>query len=453
MPIAETTTMEARETETNSNKPASTPTSPPNDPLAATDSFSRRHLGPNPAEAAAMVRSLGFDSLDELIDATVPAAIRLGKPLNLPVAKGEHETLRELREIGKKNIVHRSFIGAGYHDSITPAVIQRNIMENPGWYTAYTPYQAEIAQGRMEALLNFQTMIVDLTGLDIANASLLDEATAAAEAMSMAWALKKHSAADTIFVSAHCHAQTIEVVRTRAEPLGIKVAVSDESAFNLNETVFAVLLQYPDTRGVIRDYEAFIAKAHTSGALAIVAADILSLTLIRPPGEFGADIAVGSTQRFGVPLGYGGPHAAYMAVRDAFKRQMPGRLVGISHDAQGNPAYRLSPADSRAAHPARQGDEQHLHRAGAPRGDVIDVCSLSRPRRLEAHRPARACAGGYARPGLERLGCKVGAEPFFDTIVGAPEAGQGGKTDPGNRRGTTGEFRNPQGWNGHHFPR
>ena len=369
-----------------------------------------------------MVRSLGLDSLEALIDATVPAAIRLHKPLNLPVAKGEHETLRELRDIGKKNTVFRSFIGAGYHDCITPAVIQRNIMENPGWYTAYTPYQAEIAQGRMEALLNFQTMIVDLTGLDIANASLLDEATAAAEAMHMAWALKKNADARAIYVSQNCHPQTIEVVRTRAEPLGIKVVTGDEWSFDFAEGIFAVLLQYPDTRGVIHDYEAFIARAHAAGALAIVAADILSLTLIRPPGEFGADIAVGSTQRFGVPLGYGGPHAAYMATRDALKRQMPGRLVGISHDAQGNLAYRL----------ALQTREQHIRRDKATSNICTAQVLLAVMSSMYAvyHGPeglkqialrVHALANVLAR-GLERLGCKVGAEAFFDTIAVRPDA-------------------------------
>src|ERR1700677_2556972 len=414
MSFSVTSAAEAPAAQQKSTSP--TPTSTPPDPLAATDSFPRRHLGPNPAEAAVMVRSLGFDSLDALIDDTVPAAIRLGKPLDLPAAKGEHETLRELRDIGKKNTVFRSFIGAGYHDCITPAVIQRNIMENPGWYTAYTPYQAEIAQGRMEALLNFQTMVVDLTGLDIANASLLDEATAAAEAMAMAWALKKNADARAIFVSKTCHPQTIEVIRTRAEPLGITVVTGDEWTFDFAEKIFAVLLQYPDTRGVIHDYAAFIAKAHAAGALAIVAADILSLTLIKPPGEFGADIAVGSTQRFGVPLGFGGPHAAYMAVRDAFKRQMPGRLVGISHDAQGNPAYRLS----------LQTREQHIRRDKATSNICTAQVLLAVMSSMYAvyHGPeglkqialrVHTLASVLAK-GLERLGFKTSGDPFFDTI-------------------------------------
>ncbi len=405
-------------------KDLNTPTSTPIDPLAATDTFLRRHLGPNPTEAATMVRSLGFESTAALIDSAVPAAIRLGKPLDLPAAKGEHETLRELRDIGKKNTVFRSFIGAGYHDCITPAVIQRNIMENPGWYTAYTPYQAEIAQGRMEALLNFQTMIVDLTGLDIANASLLDEATAAAEAMGMAWALRKNAEAHAIFVSENCHPQTIEVVRTRAEPLGINVVTGDEWTFDFAEKIFAVLLQYPDTRGVIHDYEAFIGKVHAAGAMAIVAADILSLTLIKPPGEFGADIAVGSTQRFGVPLGFGGPHAAYMATRDAYKRQMPGRLVGISHDAQGNPAYRLS----------LQTREQHIRRDKATSNICTAQVLLAVMASMYAvyHGPeglknialrVHALADVLAK-GLKKLGYAVGEDAFFDTIVVRPEAAQ-----------------------------
>ena len=313
-------------------------------------SFARRHIGPNDEEIDAMLRDLGFDNLEGLIDATVPKNIRFDRQLNLPEAKSEMEALAELRATSKKNKVARSFIGAGYHDCITPPVIQRNILENPGWYTAYTPYQAELAQGRLEALLNFQTMIVDLTKLDIANASLLDEATAAAEAMTLCHAVAFNR--KTFFVADNCHPQTIEVVRTRAKPLGIEVKIDNYSRFKFDDTVFGALVQYPATDGAIYDYTEFVRQAHDAGALVVVAADILALTLLKPPGEFGADVAVGNTQRFGVPLGFGGPHAAYFATRDQFKRHMPGRLVGVSHDAEGRPAYRL----------ALQTREQHIRR-------------------------------------------------------------------------------------------
>src|SRR3954466_2751092 len=315
------------------------------------NSFARRHIGPNKEARDGMLSELGCENLDELIDATVPKDIRLDRPLDLGAPKSEAEALAELRSIAKKNRVARTFIGAGYYDTITPPVIQRNILENPGWYTAYTPYQAEIAQGRLEALLNFQTMITDLTALDIANASLLDEGTAAAEAMTLCRA-SVGSERKTFFVANNCHPQTIEIVETRAKPLGIKVIVGDFGSFKFDETVFGALVQYPATDGAICDYESFAKAAHDAGALLVVAADILALTLLKPPGEFGADVAVGSTQRFGVPLGFGGPHAAYFATRDAFKRHMAGRLVGVSHDSKGRLGYRL----------AMQTREQHIRR-------------------------------------------------------------------------------------------
>ena len=299
-----------------------------------------------------MVKVLAVDSLDALIAKTVPAGIRSEHALRLPTALGESAALAELRTIAGKNRIFKSYLGQGYHDCITPPVIQRNILENPGWYTAYTPYQAEISQGRMEALLNFQTMVADLTGLPVANASLLDEATAAAEAMHMAIAACKTAEAEAIFVSERCHPQTIAVLQTRAEPLGVKVIVGDERTFDFAQPVCAVLVQYPDTLGGIHDYSAFFAKAHAAAALCICAADPLALTVLRAPGEFGADIAVGSTQRFGVPLGYGGPHAGYLATRDDLKRIMPGRLIGISRDKHGAPAFRLS----------LQTREQHIRR-------------------------------------------------------------------------------------------
>src|SRR6266478_3541174 len=276
-------------------------------------SFARRHIGPNEVETEEMLGTVGYQNLAALIDATVPKNIRLDRPLNLPEAKSESEAVAELRAISKKNKIARSFIGAGYSDCITPPVIQRNILENPGWYTAYTPYQAEIAQGRLEALLNFQQMIIDLTALDIANASLLDEATAAAEAMSLCHAVVPNR--KTFFVADNCHPQTIAVIQTRAKPLGIEVTIGDYSRFKFDDTVFGALVQYPATDGAIYDYADFIKQSHDAGALVVVAADILALTLLKPPGEFGADVAVGNTQRFGVPLGFGGPHAAYFATR------------------------------------------------------------------------------------------------------------------------------------------
>jgi glycine dehydrogenase len=287
-----------------------------------------------------MLRQLGYANLDAMIDAAVPKPIRLARSLQLPAARSEHEALAALKDIAAQNQVCRSFIGMGYYDCNTPAVIQRNVLENPGWYTQYTPYQAEISQGRLEALLNFQTMVADLTALDIANASLLDEATACAEAMTMCHRLKNER--NVFFVSENCHPQNIGVVRTRARALGIEVVVGNHEQFSFSDKVFGALVQYPDTFGAIHDYSAFAEKAHAAGALLAVATDLLALTLIRPPGEFGADIAVGSAQRFGVPLGYGGPHAAFFATRDEFKRQMPGRLVGVSKDSRGKPALRLA---------------------------------------------------------------------------------------------------------------
>jgi glycine dehydrogenase len=320
--------------------------------IDSTDEFVCRHLGSNEVEIGEMLAALGESSFSGFIDAAIPKRIRLAHPLDLPSGCSEPQAIAELARIAARNRVWKSYLGQGYHDTVTPPVIQRNILENPGWYTAYTPYQAEISQGRLEALINFQQMIIDLTGLDVANASLLDEATAAAEAMHMAHA--RHADGRAIFVSRACHPQTIAVVQTRAEPLGISVVVGDESNVDLKseESFFAVLLQYPDTFGAIRDYSKVIETAHAAGALVIMAADILALTLLTPPGELGADIAVGSTQRFGVPLGHGGPHAAYIAARDELKRLLPGRLVGVSKDAEGRPAYRLS----------LQTREQHIRR-------------------------------------------------------------------------------------------
>jgi len=318
----------------------------------ARQDFRARHLGPIGAERESMLRVAGYPSLDALIDTAVPAGIRLDRDLNLPAAMGEQEALGTLKSIISENKVLRSFIGQGYHGTHTPGVIQRNILENPGWYTAYTPYQAEIAQGRLEALLNFQTMVTELTGLDVANASLLDEGTAAAEAMSLALSGKPKG--KTLFISDRCHPQTIDVVITRADPLGLEVVVGDWQAFDFaaHDSLFAVVVQYPDTRGRIDDFSGFLADAKSAGATAIVAADLLALTVLTPPGEFGADICIGSSQRFGVPFGFGGPHAAFMACTDALKRKLPGRLIGVSVDSRGKPGYRLS----------LQTREQHIRR-------------------------------------------------------------------------------------------
>src|SRR5437588_4922687 len=313
-------------------------------------SFARRHIGPNEVETEEMLGTVGYQNLAALIDATVPKNIRLDRSLNLPEAKSESEALAELRATSKKNKIAKSFIGAGYSDCITPPVIQRNILENPGWYTAYTPYQAELAQGLLEALVNFQTMIVYLTKLDIANASMLDEATSAAEAMTLCHATVPDR--KRFFVADNCHPETIEVIRTRAKPLGIEVKIDNFARFKFDNSVFGALVQYPATDGAIYDYAQLVKQAHDAGALVVVAADILALTLLRPPGEFGADVAVGNTQRFGVPLGFGGPHAAYFATRDHYKLHMPGRLVGVWHDAEGRPGYRL----------ALQTREQHIRR-------------------------------------------------------------------------------------------
>src|SRR5213083_410717 len=378
------------------------------------NSFARRHIGPSEAEVAQMLGEVGFENLDSLIDAAVPKNIRLDRQLKLPEAKSEAEALAELRAIAQKNEIARSFIGTGYHDCITPPVIQRNILENPGWYTAYTPYQAEIAQGRLEALLHLQQMIVDLTALDIANASLLDEATAAAEAMALCHAVVPNR--NTFFVAHDCHPQTIAVVQTRAKPLGIEIKIGDHSNFKFDETIFGTLVQYPATDGAIYDYSDFVRRAHDAGALVAVAADILALTLLKPPGELGADVAIGTTQRFGVPLGFGGPHAAYFATRNEYKRHMPGRLVGVSHDAEGHPAYRL----------ALQTREQHIRRDKATSNictaEVLLAVIASMYAVYHGPKGLRAIAERVHKltsqlaDGLRALGCTITHENFFDTV-------------------------------------
>jgi glycine dehydrogenase len=385
-------------------------------PLAPSDTFVERHIGPREHEIGDMLASLGLQSLDELAQRVIPPEIALAGGLDLPAPRGEREVLDELRALARRNEVLRSCIGMGYHDCITPPVIERNVLENPGWYTQYTPYQAEIAQGRLEALLTFQTMVSDLTALPLANASLLDEATAAAEAMTMCHAVTRR-ARHGFYVADHCHPQTIAVVRTRAAQLGIEVHVGALERIDFEALgLFGALVQYPDTRGALRDHCDLARAAHAAGALLVVATDLLALTLATPPGEMGADVAVGSAQRFGVPLGFGGPHAAFLAARDEFKRQVPGRIVGVSRDERGKPAYRL----------ALQTREQHIRRDKATSNICTAQVLLAIMAALYAvyHGPqglrriARRVHGltCLLAAGLRRLGRDVGAEPFFDTL-------------------------------------
>ncbi len=392
--------------------------------LSPIEDFARRHIGPDRKQTDEMLNVLGESSLESFIQSVVPSAIRAQRPLGIGEPVTEHELLATLKEIGAKNQVCRSLIGMGYHDTVTPPVILRNILENPGWYTAYTPYQAEISQGRLEALLNFQTMVMDLTGMEIANASLLDEATAAAEAMSMFFAIKGQPREGTFFISENAHPQTIGVVWTRARHLGIKVVVGDENRFEFSDGTFGALLQYPGSDGAVYDPRPFCERAHAAGALVAVAADLLSLALLVPPGEFGADAAVGSTQRFGVPLGYGGPHAAYFATRDAHKRHMPGRIIGVSVDAQGKRALRM----------ALQTREQHIRREKA----TSNICTAQvllavmasmygvyhgpegiRGIATHIHELARLLAAG-----IEKMGHALVHKEFFDTLHVRPAAGK-----------------------------
>jgi len=389
--------------------------------LEAGDLFAARHIGPDAAEEAEMLRALGVASLEALLSETVPPEIRLRAPLDLAAPVGEAEVLRELRALADQNQIWRSFIGLGYYDCFTPPVIQRNILENPGWYTQYTPYQAEISQGRLEALLNFQTMVADLTGLPVANASLLDEATAAAEAMHMLHALAPATADQSrggvFLVSEGCHPQTIAVLRTRALPLAIEVRVGDPAAFDFGAgQVFGALLQYPATDGALPDFRALCERAHAAGALVAMATDLLALTVLTPPGEIGADVAIGSAQRFGVPLGYGGPHAAFFATRSEWARKLPGRLIGVSQDAHGNTALRM----------ALQTREQHIRREKA----TSNICTAQvllavmagmyavyhGPRGLRAIAERVGGMAAVLARGLERLGVRVRHRHFFDTV-------------------------------------
>ncbi len=379
------------------------------------DFANRRHIGPSPEEMAEMLKVVGAESLDALIDETVPRSLRQHEPLDFGKPKSEGELLFFLGQVAKKNQVLTSLIGQGYYGTVTPPAIQRNILENPAWYTAYTPYQPEISQGRLEALLNYQTMICDLTGLEIANASLLDEATAAAEAMTMAQRVAK-SKAKAFFVDQDCHPQNIAVIQTRAAPLGIEVIVGNPDEIDA-DAVFGGIFQYPGTYGHVRDFSDVIAKLHAAKAIAIVAADPLSLTLLKEPGAMGADIAVGSTQRFGVPLGYGGPHAAYFACKDEYKRSMPGRIVGVSVDSHGHPAYRLS-LQTREQHIRREKATSNVCTAQALLAVMASMYAVFHgPKGLQAiaqriHRKTVRLARG-----LEEAGFKVEPAVFFDTIT------------------------------------
>ena len=377
--------------------------------------FLARHIGPTAGEQTEMLATLGYDSLDALTKAAVPATIRSSAGLALGAPTGEENALADLRRIAEQNKVMRNLIGRGYHDCHVPAVIQRNVLENPGWYTSYTPYQPEISQGRLEALLNFQTMVSDLTAMDIANASLLDEATAAAEAMTFCWRLSKNKS-DVFFVSDACHEQTIDVLRTRAAPIGIEIVIGDERQ-GVPADAFAILLQYPESTGELRDPTAVIAAAHAQNTMAIVATDLLALTIMKPPGEMGADVVVGSAQRFGVPLGFGGPHAAFFATREAHKRAMPGRLVGVSVDSHGAPALRL----------ALQTREQHIRREKA----TSNICTAQALLAILAsmygvyHGPdgLRRIAWRVHRltavlvEGLRRLNYRIEHDTFFGTVM------------------------------------
>jgi glycine dehydrogenase len=377
--------------------------------------FVDRHVGPNAEDIREMLDSLGLESLDDLVESTVPSSILVSDDLDLPDAVSEHALLELLEEIGDRNEVWRSYLGMGYHDTLVPGVIKRNILENPGWYTQYTPYQAEISQGRLEALLNYQTMLIDLTGLPIANASLLDEGTAAAEAMTLVFGEVRDGRA-VFFVADDCHPQTIEVLKTRAEPVGIEVRVGGVDDFRMSEEIFGALVQYPGTDGRIRDFSGLCDAVHQGGGYVVVATDLLALTLLKPPGEWGADVCVGNSQRFGVPMGYGGPHAAFMSARESFKRKMPGRIIGVSVDQQGNRALRM----------ALQTREQHIRREKA----TSNICTAQvllaimsgmyavyhGPEGLRRIGERVHTLASVLAEGLVRLGHILVHDHFFDTL-------------------------------------
>jgi glycine dehydrogenase len=388
--------------------------------MITTDKFVNRHNGPRENDVTAMLSKIGAKSVDELIDQTIPSNIRLKKPLNLAKGMTEYEYHKHLRTLAAKNKVFKTYIGLGYNNTIVPPVIQRNVLENPGWYTAYTPYQAEIAQGRLEALLNFQTMVMDLTAMEIANASLLDEATAAAEAMTMLYSNRNReqvkSGANKFFVSNECYPQTIDLLKTRSTPLGIELLIGDWKTIQLDNSVYAAILQYPSVDGIVHNYSDFVKNAKANGIAIAVAADILSLVLLTPPGEWGADVVVGNTQRFGVPMGYGGPHAAFFACREEYKRILPGRIIGVSVDADGNPALRM----------ALQTREQHIRRDKA----TSNICTAQAllaimasmyavyhgPEGLKGIAQQVHLSAVTLATELKKLGYKIENDNYFDTI-------------------------------------
>ncbi|MDO7614047.1 MAG: glycine dehydrogenase (aminomethyl-transferring), partial [Crocinitomicaceae bacterium] len=382
--------------------------------------FKQRHIGPNESEKQKMIDTIGVSSIEELIDQTVPKKIRLANDLKINEALSENDFLTHMSELSKQNKVYKSFIGLGYHETITPSVILRNVLENPGWYTAYTPYQAEISQGRLEALMNFQTMVIDLTGMEIANASLLDEATAAAEAMLMFY--NGRSRADVkaekikFLIDANALPQTIDVLKGRAKNLGIELVIEDIENSVIDDTFFGALIQYPDANGHIGDIESRIEKLKAHNLQVAVAADILSLSILKAPGHCGADVVLGSSQRFGVPMGYGGPHAAFFATKESFKRNMPGRIIGISKDSDSNTALRM----------ALQTREQHIKRGKA----TSNICTAQALlavmasmyavyhgptgiKNIANHVNGLACSLGS---GLKKMNFELGSESFFDTV-------------------------------------
>ena len=388
--------------------------------LDATDYFQPRHIGPSAADTAAMLEAVGAASLDALMDEAIPASIRLREPLNLPPAESEHQYLQRLTGIARKNKTFRSYIGLGYHDTITPSVILRMVMENPGWYTPYTPYQAEIAQGRLESLLNFQTMVADLTGMEVANASLLDEATAAAEAMTLLHRVRTNKPGQgergLFLVSDRCLPQTIDVLKTRAEPLDIDLHVGPMDAMTFDSRVFGVLLQYPDESGLVHDIRAFITRAHEAGVLVAVGTDLLALALVTPPGEMGADVVYGNSQRFGVPLGYGGPHAAFFATRHAFVRQAPGRIIGVSVDVHGRKAYRMALA-TREQHIRREKATSNICTAQALLANMAAMYAVYHgPEGLKAIASRVHTLARVLEAELGRLGVQQTNSHYFDTL-------------------------------------
>jgi len=379
--------------------------------------FIQRHIGPTAKQQAKMAKQLGYDSLDALIDATVPAAIRREQPMQLAGARSEQEVIARMREIASHNVINKSFIGTGYHDTYTPPVIARNVLENPGWYTAYTPYQPEISQGRLEALLTYQQMILDLTGMDLANASMLDEGTAAAEAMTLLQRVNKKNRSDTFLIAEDCHPQTIAVIKTRAEALDINIEIGEPAALLAKHEAFGLLLQYPGTYGHLNDISDLVENAHSCNTLVAVAADIMALLMVKSPGALGADVVVGNTQRFGVPMGFGGPHAAYFATRDAYKRSTPGRIIGVSIDRRGNQALRM----------AMQTREQHIRREKA----TSNICTAQAllavmavfyamyhgPKGLRQIATRIQRLTGILSHGLKQLGFEHDNEYYFDTLT------------------------------------